>query len=157
MAAASAGRKSHAFCCALFLLYLASLIYLLFLSQMREVTYNNINLTPFKTIRMLFEYYFVYHQFSFWYWFSNFFGNMFLLAPFGFLLPIVLKRRMHPAAILCSSGLFSLLIEACQFAFQVGEADVDDLILNVVGALIGYAIFRFCLFIHTRKVKRRIS
>jgi glycopeptide antibiotics resistance protein len=49
------------------------------------------------------------------------------------------------------SGLFlSLVIEFLQYAFGTGISEADDLILNTLGALIGYALYRL---IH--KLKRK--
>ena len=42
--------------------------------------------------------------------------------------------------ILCGFGL-SLLIELLQFVFGTGVSEVDDLILNTLGTLIGFVIF----------------
>ena len=113
-------KQVHIAACILFILYIAALIYVLFFLETRSETYHNVNLVPFKTLRMLFKYYFTYHHFTPWYWFSNLFGNILLLAI-----------------------LFSIVIEAAQYLTGVGEADIDDVILNTLGALLGYGIYRF--------------
>ena len=38
----------------------------------------------------------------------------------------------------------SLVLEVCQYAFALGRTDIDDLIFNTVGALIGAAFARLC-------------
>ncbi len=126
----------------LFILYLAALVYFLFFLEIRDATYHNVNLVPFRTIRMLYTYYFKYHYFSSWYWISNLYGNILLLAPFGLLLPLVRHRRMSFWSILVLAALFSILIEGMQFWIGVGEADIDDVILNVSGAMLGYLVYR---------------
>ncbi len=133
----------HAAAVVLFILYLVGLVYVLFFLEARDQTYHNVNLVPFKTIRMLFQYFFTYHHFSLWYWISNVFGNILLLAPFGFLLPLIRHRRMNVWIILLLSILLSAVIEGCQFFTGVGEADIDDVILNATGALLGYGLYRF--------------
>ncbi len=126
----------------LFLLYLAVLAYVLFFLEIRDGTYRNVNFVPFKTIRMLYTYYFKYHEFTSWYWIANIYGNIALLAPFGLLLPLICHRRMSFWSILLLAALFSVAIEFCQFLAGVGEADIDDVILNVFGAFLGYVLYR---------------
>ncbi len=136
-------KQVHVAACILFILYIAALIYVLFFLETRSETYHNVNLVPFKTLRMLFKYYFTYHHFTPWYWFSNLFGNILLLAPFGLLLPLLRHHRMNLWSILLLAVLFSIVIEAAQYLTGVGEADIDDVILNTLGALLGYGIYRF--------------
>ena len=49
-------------------------------------------------------------------------------------------------------AVFSLCIETTQLVFRVGSFDVDDLLLNTIGALAGY--LTFC---GARKIWRRYS
>lgn len=126
----------------LFLLYLAALAYVLFFMEVRDATYHNVNWVPFRTIRMLYTYYYKYHYFSSWYWISNLYGNICLLAPFGLLLPLVRHRRMSFLSIFLLAALFSVAIEGAQFLTGVGEADIDDVILNLTGAMLGYVLYR---------------
>lgn len=71
--------------------------------------------------------------------FTNIAGNLALLAPLGFLLPLF-WRHFHSAKhiILFAAGL-SLSIELIQLAAG-GVTSVDDLILNTVGAVIGFLL-----------------
>ncbi len=125
-----------------FCVYLALLVYFLFLMESRENTFREYNLVPFRSIRMFFEYYFIYHDFSFQYWFLNIFGNIFLLMPFGFLLPVIVDRRLSRIRIFLFSLLLTAGIELTQFYTGLGEMDVDDVILNVFGAMLGYELLR---------------
>ena len=61
------------------------------------------------------------------------------IVPFGFGLPALtpLRRAVVP---LCFLG--SLLIEALQWAFGTGVPQVEDILLNTLGAALGYALFR---------------
>lgn len=135
----------------LFILYLLILVYILFLLDIRDSTYHNVNLEPFKTLRMFSKYYFKYHYFSFQVWFSNIFGNILLLAPFGFLLPILSGHHLSIPKILLLAFWFSFSIELLQYVTGVGEADIDDLILNVFGAALGYCFYRLWHYIEKRK------
>ena len=71
-----------------------------------------------------------------------FLGNIGWFIPFGFLLPMLLKNERF-LKIVILGFLFSLTIESLQFIFRVGVAELDDLILNTIGATIGYMFFKF--------------
>ena len=67
-------------------------------------------------------------------------ANVLLFLPFGWLVPRLWKkwdktRRVAPAAL-----AFSFLIEASQL-LNARFSDVDDLIINTAGALLGYLLF----------------
>ena len=66
-------------------------------------------------------------------------GNVACFVPFGFGLPALtrLRRAVVP---LCFLG--SLLIECLQWAFGTGMSQTEDLVLNTLGAAIGYGLFR---------------
>ena len=66
-----------------------------------------------------------------------FFGNIIWFVPFGFLL----KRltRMTAGKIIFLGFLLSLFIETTQFIFGTGVSEIDDLLLNTLGAAIGAA------------------
>ncbi|MFI6879069.1 VanZ family protein [Streptomyces sp. NPDC050400] len=68
-------------------------------------------------------------------------GNLLLGAPFGVLLPVLVGRRMRLLQVLLLTVLFMVLVELAQGAVVQGRAfDVDDIILNTTGALIGYVL-----------------
>ncbi|MCH5193337.1 MAG: VanZ family protein [Oscillospiraceae bacterium] len=69
---------------------------------------------------------------------ENLAGNIILFVPFGILLPLAFKAR---GKTILFGFLVSCFIEAMQFAFAMGAADVDDIILNTLGAVIGYLIY----------------
>ena len=67
--------------------------------------------------------------------------NIIMLVPFGFLLPMMApKPRKLPQVLAAGLGL-SLLIELSQLLCSRGT-DVDDLIMNTLGAGCGYVLFR---------------
>ncbi|MDQ3242158.1 MAG: VanZ family protein [Gemmatimonadota bacterium] len=74
------------------------------------------------------------------------FGNLMMFLPLGFLLPLVSPRTHSLKTVLATAFLASLGIEAAQFAGSwLGSprwTDVDDILLNVMGALVGYTILR---------------
>ena len=66
-----------------------------------------------------------------------FFGNIIWFVPFGFLLKKL--TRLTTAKIIFFGFLLSLFIEVMQFIFGMGVSEIDDLLLNTLGAAIGAA------------------
>ena len=74
----------------------------------------------------------------------NFVGNTFMFLPLGIVWPAVFKELdTHKKVILSGVGT-SLLIEILQLPFFDRVSDIDDLILNTLGFLMGYGI---CLLV----------
>ena len=67
-----------------------------------------------------------------------FFGNIGVFIPFGIFLAVLLDRPFLRCAI--DGFLFSFLIETAQYVFGVGFSEVDDLILNTIGVMIGWCL-----------------
>lgn len=122
----------------MFILYILLLYYLL-LSTERAA--SGINLTPFKemTRYRIGSNLFVY----------NVIGNIALFIPFGYFVSDFLKaKKIHH--ILLVSILISLTAETIQY--KIGRAfDVDDIILNVVGSILG-----FMCYISIRAIKNHL-
>ncbi|WP_312092061.1 VanZ family protein [Aminipila sp.] len=74
--------------------------------------------------------------------------NIILFLPFGFLLPYIWPNFNRLKRIVISGFSFSLLIEISQL-LNNRRTDIDDLLLNTLGALFGYLLFR--LFAHITK------
>jgi len=74
--------------------------------------------------------------------------NIILFLPFGFLLPYIWPNFNGLKRIVISGFSFSLLIEISQL-LNNRRTDIDDLLLNTLGALFGYLLFR--LFAHITK------
>ena len=130
----------------LFVLYMILLVYFLFFAEeygrvaQTERLYRY-NLVPFVEIKRFWMYRAQLGTFAV---FSNIFGNVIGFLPFGFILPIIF-RRMNSCFLICISGfLFSLTVEVIQLVTKVGCFDVDDMILNTLGAVLGYVCFVIC-------------
>ena len=81
---------------------------------------------------------------TFTYSFRNLAGNIALFIPLGLLYPLCKKRRVSFPHILIVTAGATALIELLQFAFLSSRsADVDDLILNFIGGMIGYLIYKW--------------
>lgn len=73
----------------------------------------------------------------------NLIGNVVLLVPVGFLVPFI-HRNMTWRKSLILAVASGLAIEGMEVMFRVGIFDVDDIILNALGVMIGYwAFIRF--------------
>lgn len=68
-------------------------------------------------------------------------GNVLLGVPFGLLVPIVLPKARGVLRVLFLTATVMLMVEVAQGALVTGRAfDIDDVILNTTGALIGYLL-----------------
>lgn len=71
--------------------------------------------------------------------------NVFLFVPFGLVLPNVLdaaKRIKFPVlATMLIAFALSAGIEFCQYYFQIGRCEVDDVMMNALGAAIGVSAY----------------
>lgn len=64
--------------------------------------------------------------------------NVFLFVPLGLSMPNILPRKMHPVILtLVFAFLLSVCIEYLQYRYGLGRCEVDDVIMNTVGAGIG--------------------
>ncbi|WP_349307970.1 MULTISPECIES: VanZ family protein [unclassified Streptomyces] len=68
-------------------------------------------------------------------------GNLVLGVPFGILLPMLVPKARGLLRVVLVTALVMLMVETVQGAIVVGRAfDIDDVILNTTGALIGYLL-----------------
>lgn len=72
----------------------------------------------------------------------NILGNFALFIPTGIILPIIYKRLNSFLSVVFSGRFMSLCIELIQLPFSTRTTDIDDLILNTLGVLTGYIIYR---------------
>lgn len=70
----------------------------------------------------------------------NLVGNIALFVPIGFLVPVV-YRNMTWQKSLALAVAAGLAIEGMEVMFRVGIFDIDDVILNAFGVMIGYWVF----------------
>jgi len=134
----------------LFLAYLLLLAYLLFFSstygRTAEMGYRY-NLTPFLEIRRGLE---NIDTVGYYYVVVNIVGNVVAFMPFGFLLPMITERKTTAAKVFLYGFLLSLVVESIQIVSKTGAFDVDDLILNTIGSVLGYWCYSL-LFRRRRK------
>lgn len=80
-------------------------------------------------------------------------GNILLGVPFGVLAPVVAPLTRGFLRILLLTAVVMLLVEVAQGALVTGRAfDIDDVILNTAGALLGYLLVgrRMSRAVHAR-------
>ncbi len=71
----------------------------------------------------------------------NFFGNIIMFIPLGISYPIISNRYERFIPVLITGFLTSSLIEFCQLFLSRGT-DIDDVILNTFGTILGYTIYK---------------
>lgn len=97
------------------------------------------NLIPFKTIT---NYIIGYSRYPFNVWFFNLFGNVMAFIPLGFFVPIVFYKVKEIKHIIIIAIIVSSIIEVLQFITKLGSLDIDDIILNTLGAALGYVLYK---------------
>ncbi len=144
-----------------FICYLLFLIKLLLLSRVSLMDLFNsqrtldrsINLIPFHSIK---EYIFsnsaTIKKFSF----SNVVGNIVIVIPLGTYLSLFKKNKRVITNLLFIFNV-SLFIEIIQGILGIGASDIDDIILNCLGGLVGILGYKFLLFILRDEKKVRVA
>ncbi len=132
------------------LLLLIFVVYLLMFFQV--VTYQDVisygnNFIPFKEVTR--------YQFGSSLFYKNVIGNILLFMPYGFFASYYLKldkKRITCLLIL----IVSLSIECVQLL--IGRCfDVDDILLNLIGGMLGYFVYWLLDIITDKMSKRTIS
>ena len=88
--------------------------------------------------------------------FTNIFGNVMGFIPYGFILPVITHRCRNGFFIILSGFALSLTVETIQLVTRSGCFDVDDLILNTLGAAVGYLIFAVCDHLRRKHYGKKI-
>ena len=83
----------------------------------------------------------------------NILGNIIAFMPFGFLLPMIHEKYRRFFRVAFYSLFFSLVVEAIQMLSRVGIFDVDDILLNTIGGILGYLLFAICNLFYRRLQK----
>ncbi|MER2025192.1 MAG: VanZ family protein, partial [Eubacteriales bacterium] len=127
----------------LFLIYAAVLIYFLFFADWYghapgRAVRSTPNLIPFREINRYLRH---GSKIGGRLVFLNLIGNVIGFMPFGFILPLVSNRFRKWYMVLLCGFLLTLLVESVQLITGIGIFDVDDMILNTMGALLGYLVY----------------
>ena len=142
----------------LFVIYILLLIYFLFFSEeygrvAAEERIYRYNLIPFVEIRRFWIY---REQLGVFAVITNLLGNVIGFIPYGFILPVIARKCRSGFFIILSGFGISLLVETIQLITKVGCFDVDDLILNTLGASLGYLAFAVCNYLRRKCYGKKI-
>lgn len=96
---------------------------------------RNINLIPFRTMSSYLK------NITEPYAFKNIAANIVIFIPLGFFISNKNPKNVFKALIICLGVILS--IELIQLFFKIGFFDVDDIILNFIGSLLGVFISLF--------------
>ncbi|WP_260702966.1 VanZ family protein [Edaphobacter flagellatus] len=107
------------------------------------------NFVPFKTIRP-----FLSGRGNHLIAIVNLAGNIVPFVPIGFLVPFIYRKMTWQKSLALAVGV-GLVMEGMEVVFRVGIFDVDDILLNAIGVMIGYWIF--VLFVQRMRPHLRSS
>ena len=134
-----------------FICYTLLLLKILFLSRIslsglfdsQRSAYRSINLIPFYSI---IDYLSGGTEILTKLSFANVAGNIIIFIPFGVYLPLFRKDKKIMANLFLVI-ITSLFVEVIQWIFGIGTADIDDIILNCIGGLIGILGYKILSYI----------
>ena len=114
----------------LFIIYVMCLFYVV---TFQNISWSTSNFIPFKEI--------LRYEFGSRLFLLNVVGNMLMFIPYGFFIGYILRNKKIITAIILGI-ITSTTIETTQL--QIGRVfDIDDIILNVIGVVLGFLLFRF--------------
>ena len=127
------------------IIYFILLFFLLFRKKAAG-SFQSVNLIPFHSIgAYLFSDDMVSRAFAL----SNLLGNIAIFIPMGVYLPLLIRRKSIFVNTVCVA-LISAVV-------AVGSADIDDVILNTVGGLIGVSLFRVMELLLKDQTKKAVT
>lgn len=134
----------------LFALYSTLMLLLLFVRTgiHHELSYRdqllaNLNLVPLRTLRLFARLLRSPHPHFVRSAVVNLLGNVVMFIPLGCFLPLLWKKLRRLSSTLWVAAIIVTCIELTQLFTLLGSCDIDDLILNLIGAALGYGLFRF--------------
>ena len=140
MAANKKNKKLRMWVC--FLAYLLFLGYVLFFSSgfgREDHAEYRYNLTLFQEIG---RYYGIGVRTGAWKLFLfNVVGNVLVFVPLGIYVPRLFQRCRNVLVIGLLSLELSVIVEVTQLVTRVGSFDVDDLLLNTIGGILGGILY----------------
>ncbi|MCI9112628.1 MAG: VanZ family protein [Oscillibacter sp.] len=83
-------------------------------------------------------------------------ANVVMFVPLGVMMPVAFRRMRSFGKTALSLALFSFVIEFTQY-FTGRSADIDDLMLNTLGGILGYLIFFVASKLFWKKRPRRTN
>lgn len=77
--------------------------------------------------------------------------NILMFLPFGILFPFTFRMMRSPIICVMTAFVCSVGIEAMQFITQRGHCQLDDVVMNTLGAYIGWGIYKGINWIRKRR------
>lgn len=156
----SGNKNGGAFIRIVFLVYTAVMLWLLFGQRVGEegitvylgISGDNLNLMPLETVKLYLwllqnstDKALLRHAVI------NLVGNVVLFIPLGWFLPYIWAKfraffKTVSAVILLIAG-----VEIVQYFTRLGSCDIDDLILNLAGAMAGYCLWKTVTYRQSKK------
>ncbi len=133
-------KKQKGFVGIVFVLYLAVLVYVLFFSAKfgrTQGSAHGINLIPFQEIRRFYKGPQSLTSGLFW---MNIVGNIAAFFPMGLCVALLAPRRPYGVFALAVVYIACILAEVLQYVCNVGTLDIDDVILNTFGGILGILV-----------------
>ena len=130
-------KKERGILWCLFLVYVAVMVYFLFFAESfgrGDPGINGQNLIPFHEIGRYLRY---WRKIGIWLVILNLAGNIAAFVPFGFILPMLMQRKTRGGRVILAGFFTSCLVEFIQLVTDLGTCDVDDIILNTLGVIVG--------------------
>ena len=110
-------------------------------------------MTPFKTIKLMYR----GRNISTESQYKNLGGNLLGFMPLGIFMPLLFKRLRSFAAVIAVIFAISLAYEIIQLCTGLGVFDVDDLILNTAGGIIGFILHFLATLIYRHPAEKTIA
>ena len=108
------------------------------------------NFMPFRTIKMYIDYAYKLNSVE------NLAGNLLVFVPLGFFLTMLSEELKQFSELFLNVFTFVLGIEVFQLFSAFGSFDVDDILLNCLGALIGFGCYKAAeAFYRKKKISYR--
>ncbi|MBE6665950.1 MAG: VanZ family protein [Ruminococcaceae bacterium] len=133
-----------------FAVYGFALIFILFLSRIGRYPYESfleyvkysVNLIPFKPVWGYVQDYMEQGSWILTLAIRNIGGNFILFFPMGIFLPCLFPKTQKFRRTVLISFCTILCVELIQLLLRCGIFDVDDLILNISGWFLGFAVLK---------------
>ena len=123
-------------------------------SWTKEVVWEGLstaNFTLLKTIKMYIRYADRLNSFE------NLVGNVVAFIPFGFLFPMIIRYGKNLFVMLFHAFIFVVGIEVFQLFSEFGAFDVDDILLNCLGAIIGWIFYSLLQLVDRIENKKKVK
>jgi glycopeptide antibiotics resistance protein len=98
---------------------------------------DSVNLIPGMVLVLSFR---AFKYRDYYFFLINFVGNIIMFMPIGFFPPLLWRKKNHLLRAIACGFFSSLFIELVQLSLN-RDTDIDDLLLNTLGAFLGYIVF----------------